>query len=168
MFNHAKYELDYSRVKSITCTTSSPLITRPKTIWLSFKSGIGAVVINSSNPLVSLSFEVPTMNASCFGLVVHQTKIKSLFNVTMNTTKILAEIKQGGADGEPDNKSTMKLPFCRPLLSSCEPLRTPSLKHIVFYYMMKRHSFEIALLTANQIVLRFFKMISKLEAYTSI
>lgn len=38
---------------------------------LSFKSGIGAVVIKSSNPLLSdTDFVVPSMKASCFGLKI--------------------------------------------------------------------------------------------------
>lgn len=59
-----------------TCTTSSPLITRPNTTSLSCKSGIGAVVINRSNPLLSLVFEVPIINASCFGLCCIGVNIK--------------------------------------------------------------------------------------------
>lgn len=63
-------------LQSITCTTSSPLMTLPNTMSFSFKSGIGAVVRKSSNPLPScLIFEVPSINASCFGLY-SQVRVK--------------------------------------------------------------------------------------------
>lgn len=73
------------KLKFFTCTTSSPLTTRPNTISLSFKSGIGAVVITSSNPLFSsLFFVVPSINASCFGLCVHRVRLRHQYEKKSN------------------------------------------------------------------------------------
>lgn len=52
---------------------SSPLMTRPNTVIFSFKSGIGAVVMKSSKKELSgLTLEVPSINASCFGLEIRK------------------------------------------------------------------------------------------------
>ena len=63
-----------NKANSATWTISCPLMTRPNTISFSFKSGIGAVVMKRSNPLLKyFPFDVPSMNASCLILVNHHS-----------------------------------------------------------------------------------------------
>lgn len=65
----------------ITCTTCSPLITCPKMISFSLRSGIGAVVMKISNPLfLGFPLGVPTKKASCFKLIAQITTIRYTWN----------------------------------------------------------------------------------------
>lgn len=131
----------------ITCTTCSPLITCPKMISFSLRSGIGAVVMKISNPLfLGFPLGVPTKKASCFKLIAHknynyqiQMKLKNCKISTIND-----ELRH-----QPCIRLTMMLSSQNPIFCDPKILAIAHLNRIVFYHMVKQHSTKTILLTEN-------------------
>lgn len=55
------------------------------------------------------------------------------------------------------NKLSVVLSIQCPIFGGSEFLNISPLNHIVFYYTVKRHSFEVSLLTAKPVLIRFFR-----------
>lgn len=132
---------------------SSPLITRPNTTSLSFKSGIGAVVINKSNPLLLGFFAVPIINASCFGLQNRRNTVNikdiAIIKDLVYKTKIQDNLIYHYSGIKPEIIFPTSFSFSYPFLGSSIKIKITSLNYKIFYDMPKWHSFEMITLAVQ-------------------